>query len=161
MCLLFFESRPVELYSLTAFKQARILGSIPLINSAGSSWLPAPAGDDASFFVNLLKFRAAYWRVPSGLGSRHYSQRKRRQPVIAREATTERTAQGALASTASKKCSIVRRIPMPRKDSSGVCAAFKNSAGSFRPAETIMGLADSSGANIDWQASPSFGKSGV
>jgi hypothetical protein len=54
-----------------------------------------------------------------------YSHNNRRQPVIANETATAKTAQPALASTASKRYSIVRRIGMPTPDFAGACAAVR------------------------------------
>jgi hypothetical protein len=79
-------------------------------------------------------------RFASGLpewtfaGQKHFrrsvhSQKKRRQPVTARETVTEKTAQPALASTASNNCSIMRRIKMPHKTFSGTGAALKTMPG--------------------------------
>jgi hypothetical protein len=73
----------------------------------------------------LKMARSETLRCPSGRPvqvEEIYSQSSRKQPVTAREVTTENTAQAALASIVSKTRSIARRIGKPSRWN-GECAA--------------------------------------
>ena len=77
--------------------------------------------------------------------ARDYSKISCRQPVITKEVIIDKTAQPTLASTTSKKCSIIRNIELPRQDfvESNASKLLADPTPTFT--KTILNLTESSG----------------